>query len=284
MSSSLRARLGEAERQFDCCDTTFTVRAAGPAATRAVDRAVATAEGLEARLNAFDDASDVATLNRTGAVESRHVAALVRRGIAYAERTDGAFDVRHGATEQALKAYIRGDGTDLPTLDAPADVTVDGDRVETDAPLDLNGLAKGYIVDRTRDALAGAGRRVFVDGGGDMTPPDGAVAIESPYGDPSPLAVLDTDRYVATSGSYRRRRGTVDHRYDPRTGRLGGRYDSVTVLAARDCTEADALATALSATPLDDALDLVAAWDGVAALLVRDGVFHRAGGFDAHVA
>lgn len=79
-------------------------------------------------------------------------------------------------------------------------MTVDDTTVETDGMLDLNGLAKGYIVDQATDALGGVGRREFVSGGGDMSPPTGPVAIESPYGDQRPLKTLDTAWAIATSG------------------------------------------------------------------------------------
>jgi len=283
MISSAYERLGDARREFRCCDTTFVVRTAGVRADAAARRARRTAETLETQLDAFDDASAVARLNRTGGVTNEHVARLVRRGHEYRDRTGGVFDIRQGRTEHALKAYLRGETDAPPETFEAGGVRTDGDRVTTDAPVDLNGLAKGYIVDRAAAALSGPGRRGFVSGGGDMSPPTGPVAVESPYGDETPLKVLDTDWSVATSGDYRRTRAGVDHVYDPTTEQLGARHESVTVVARRDCTEADALATTLAALPLDDALALAEDWDGLEAFLVHDGVFHTTTGFDAHV-
>ena len=274
---------GDAEATFRCCDTRFVVRASGFRARAAVEKGRETALSLEEQLDAFDETSAVARLNREGEVENRHVAQLVRRGERYRERTDGAFDLRHGDAEHRIKAYIRGDADAVPDEDFDAaDVTVNGDRVTVDAPVDLNGLAKGYIVDATESVVSGPGRACFVNGGGDMSPPDGAVAVESPYGN-KPLRILDTDRYVATSGGYRRARGGVDHVYDPRTGCERARHDSVTVVAQRDCTEADALATAISVLPVGDAVELVDEWDGVEALVVHEGVYHETDGFGEHV-
>lgn len=281
--AAVRTRLGEAEATFRCCDSVFEAVAAGPRAGAAVGRARLRARELEARLNAFDPASAVAELNETGSVDDPHVAALVRRGLEYAERTAGAFDVRRGTTEHATKAYLRGE-TDAPPAAAgrPASVSVDATRVEADGPVDLNGLAKGYVVDRAAEALAGAGRRGHVNGGGDIAHPSGPVAVESPYGDDLPLAVLETDWHVASSAGYRRHRGEVDHLYDPATGEPGARHDLVTVVAERDCTEADALATALAVSPLDRGLSLVDGWPGAEALVVHAGVLHRSSGFAAH--
>jgi thiamine biosynthesis lipoprotein len=289
LTSVVRGRLGEASLTFDCCDTEFTVQARGVRARTAAERARRTALDLEAQLDAFDTESAVSRLYREGRVTNEHVAAVVRRGLAYHDRTNGAFGIVDGALERDLKAYIRGETNAVTAAFASEDadesrVTVDGDRVTTDCRLDLNGLAKGYVVDRATSALSGVGREGFVGGGGDLSPPTGPVAVESPYGDDRPLRVLDTDWAVATSGGYRRERDGVDHVYDPQSGRVGARNESVTVVARRDCTEADALATTLSALPPDEALALAEEWNGVEALVVHDGSLRETAGFTAHLA
>jgi thiamine biosynthesis lipoprotein len=274
---------GDAEAKFRCCDTEFLVRASGFRAGAAVEKARETALSLERELDAFDGKSAVARLNRDGEVKNRHVAEVVRRGEDYRDRTNGAFDVRHGNVESRLKTYIRGETDAAPDAEFEAtEVSVNDDRVTVDGAVDLNGLAKGYIVDAAASVLSGPGRKGFVNGGGDMSPPYGAVAVESPHGD-KPLKILDTDRYVATSGGYRRARGDVDHVYDPRSGRKGSRHDSVTVVSERDCTEADALATAVSTLPVDEAVELLDNWDGAEAFVVHGGVFHETDGFGEHV-
>ncbi|WP_265108274.1 FAD:protein FMN transferase [Halosolutus halophilus] len=281
--TTARTRLGDARRNFRCCDTDFAVRTTGYRADVAADRARGTALSLEAELDAFDSESAVARLNRTGRVENEHVARLVRRGLEYVERTHGVFDVRHGAVEHDLKAYLRGDRETLSTTFDTGSVRVDGDRVVTETKLDLNGLAKGYIVDRAAAAAAGPGRSGFVSGGGDVSPPTGPIAVESPYGDARPLKVLETDWSVATSGGYRRRRDGVDHVYDPTTNRVGSRHETVTVVANRDCMEADAIATTLAAMSLSDALELAEGWPDLEAFVVHRGVFRTTEGFDDHV-
>lgn len=280
---SVTDRLGNAQQEFDCCDTTFRVHVRGVRARTAARTARLTAVTLERQLDAFDEASAVARLNRDGAVRNEHVARLVRRGLEYYDRTDHRFDIHQGRVEQELKAYLRGDEDTLPAAFDTGTVSVDGDHVSTTVPLDLNGLAKGYIVDRATVPLAEFGRRGFVSGGGDMSSPIGPVAIESPYGDDRPLKTLDTEWAVATSGGYRRERDGTDHVYDPTAERLGSRHDSITVLSRRDCLEADALATSLAALPLAEALSVPEGWDGLEALVVHDGVFHTTEGFDSHV-
>jgi thiamine biosynthesis lipoprotein len=276
-------RFGDSHLEFRCCDTSFRVHAAGVRAASGAAAARQTAEELEATLDAFDPTSAVSRLNDRGSVRNPHVARIVRRGLEYADRTGGVFDIRQGRLEADLKAYLRGDRDVPPETFDSGTVTVDGDLVTTDCQLDLNGLAKGYIVDQAAATIAGLGRTGFVSGGGDLSPPTGPVGIESPYGDERPLKVLDTEWSVATSGGYRREREGIDHVYEPTAERIGARHESVTVVARRDCMEADALATTLAALPLDDALSLAEAWDGLDALVVHGGVFHQTAGFEHHV-
>lgn len=281
--SSVYPRAGTVTREFDCCDTQFLVRSTGLRASAGARAAQQTTRRLEAVLNAFDDASVVSRLNRGETVENEHVARLVRRGVEYYERTDGVFDIHQGRVEHDLKAFLRGDRQSLPATFDTGDISIDGDRVSSDTPLDLNGLAKGYLVDQAAAALDSIGRRGFVSGGGDMSPPTGPVALESPYENEKPLKVLATDWAVASSGGYRRTKNGTDHIYDPTSGRLSSRHDSVTVVAERDCMEADALATTIAAVPLEEAISLAEDWVGLEALVIHSGVFYPTDGFEDHV-
>jgi len=281
--ASVYGRFGDTHREFECCDTTFRIQATGVRAEAGATAARKTAESLEAQLDAFDVSSAVSRLNREGEVRNEHVARIVRRGFEYNDRTEGVFDIHQGRIEHDLKTFLRGDSETLPTEFDAGNVQISESYVTTDVKLDLNGLAKGYIVDRASEALGGVGRCGFVSGGGDMSPPTGPVAIESPYGDDTPLKILDTDWYVATSGGYRRSRNGTDHVYDPTAESLGSRHESVTVVARRDCMEADALATTLAALPLAKARELASEWEGLEALIIHDGVFHTTDGFETHV-
>jgi len=125
--------------------------------------------------------------------------------------------------------------------------------------LDLNGIAKGYGVDRLAETLHEFGiSSALVGIDGEMRAcglrPDGqawAIAIEAPDPDrraPHSLLALQ-DAAVATSGDYRHRivasGSHLSHTMDPTTGApLRSSPASVTVVA-RNCAEADAWATAL---------------------------------------
>ncbi|MCS6869076.1 MAG: FAD:protein FMN transferase [Thermus sp.] len=97
-----------------------------------------------------------------------------------------------------------------------------GEEVEVLAPLDLDGLAKGYMADRAAEAALRAGARAaLVNLGGDLArkgPGWAAVGVEAPRGpDNAPPALILKlgEGGVATSGV--RHRGA--HLLDPRTGK-----------------------------------------------------------------
>jgi thiamine biosynthesis lipoprotein len=134
-------------------------------------------------------------------------------------------------------------------------------RVRKSAPLalDLNGIAKGYGVDRLADILREHGIRdalVGIDGEmralgvrPDTTP--WTIAIEAPDLDRrTPHSILALENAaVATSGDYRHwvevQGRRLSHTMDPGRGApLIASPASVTVVA-RTCAEADAWATAL---------------------------------------
>jgi thiamine biosynthesis lipoprotein len=146
--TSVYDRLGTARCEFRCCDTTFRAHAVGIRAANATTAVRKTAERLEATLDAFATGSAVSQLNADGSVRDEHVARVVRRGLEYHDRTDRVFDIHQGSVEHSLKAYLRGETESLPETFDTGTVVVDHEYVATDVTLDLNGLAKGYIVDR----------------------------------------------------------------------------------------------------------------------------------------
>ena len=141
------------------------------------------------------------------------------------------------------------------------EIDVARSRVGKTAPmtLDLNGIAKGYGVDRLADTLVAFGFSAGLVGiDGEMRAmglrPDGApwnVAVEAPDTERrSPHSVIALhDAAVATSGDYRHwievQGRRLSHTMDPTKGApLLAPPASVTVIA-QTCAQADAWATAL---------------------------------------
>lgn len=156
--------------------------------------------------------------------------------------------------------------------------------------LDLNGIAKGYGVDR----LAGAARAFGLDAGlfaidGELralgAQPDGRawfIAVERPdYNRRAPHSMIElVDAAVATSGDYRHwveiDGKRLSHTIDPRKGMpLVQSPASVTVIA-KDCMSADAWATAMMVLGEEGGM-LLAKSLGLSVLFLYRDSDHRAG-------
>lgn len=180
------------------------------------------------------------------------------------EWSDGAFDVTALPLLEVLeRSFAERGGPPSDAEVAAAGALVGYQRVQVDGHtiklrpgtrVTLDGIAKGYIVDRTRDLLREMGaERVLVDAGGDMAATNAAgtgspwtIAIQNPdAAAPADLVHL-VDGSVATSGDYMRT-FTNDRRHhhilDPRSGRSAAGTTSVSVLH-RSAIWADALSTA----------------------------------------
>jgi thiamine biosynthesis lipoprotein len=193
---------------------------------------------------------------------------VLHLGIEVGRASGGAFDIGMGdavsawgfGPEAASPERIR---TAMAASRSPAhdvlDIEAGKVRKRAAIALDLNGIAKGYGVDRLGETLGAFGIASGLVGiDGEMRAmglrPDGepwALAVEAP--DPNrraPHSILALqDAAVATSGDYRHwvevRGRRLSHTMEPRRGApLVDAPASVTVVA-RTCAEADAWATAL---------------------------------------
>jgi thiamine biosynthesis lipoprotein len=252
---------------------------------------------VDAQMSMWKPGSDLMRLNAAPlgvwqAVPARLLDVLVL-GRDVGRASGGAFDMGLG---DAVAAWGFGaDAADPAQIRAAMgrdrgktalEIDVAGGRVCKTAPitLDLNGIAKGYGVDRLADTLRDLGipaGLVGIDGEMRATGlrPDGApwtIAIEAP--DPerrAPHSVLALqDAAVATSGDYRHwvevQGRRLSHTMDPSRGApLFASPASVTVIA-QTCAEADAWATALMVLGVDAGATLAEQRGLDALFLVRD--------------
>jgi thiamine biosynthesis lipoprotein len=223
-------------------------------------------------MSTWTPASDLMRINRAPAGEwieaPGHLLAVLRLGLAIGRASEGAFDVGLG---DAVTAWGFGPGEATgerirAAMSAPRrrgwDVLEIGeDRLRKHAAitLDLNGIAKGYGVDRLAETLGGFGITSFLVGiDGEMRArglrPDGrawSIAVEQP--DHERRAVHSVlaleDGAVATSGDYRHwvevQGRRLSHTMDPRRGAPLARSPASVTVAAGSCAEADGWATAL---------------------------------------
>jgi FAD:protein FMN transferase len=260
----------------------------------ALQRAV---DDVDTQMSTWKPDSDLMHLNRAPVgvpvVVPDELARVLALGLAIGRASGGAFDIGTGDAVQGWGFGARAADPDSirRAMEGPRrpayellEVTGKLVRKHGDITLDLNGIAKGYGVDRLAQTLGSFGIEAGLVGiDGEMRAlglrPDGeawTIAVEAPDPDRrAPHSVLSLqDAAVATSGDYRHwvtvgsRR--LSHTMDPRRGApLACSPASVTVLAP-SCAEADAWATALMVAGPDAGTEL-AVGQGLSALfLVRD--------------
>lgn len=286
--------------------TRVTVTAMHPdpgAAQNMVDATFHEMERLESILSRHRPDTPVRRLARESTIGDAppELVEVLVRARELSERTDGAFDVtvapllelhRARATEARTGEESGAPGPTPREVEAARSL-VDFRRVRVgpgegevalERPgmsLTLDGIAKGYVVDRAVATLVASGAdRVLVEAGGDLAARGGAeegwdVAIQDPHDSRGSLGVLRLrGQGVATSGDYvqaftQDRRN--HHILDPRTGRSPDHTSAVTVVAP-SAMDADALSTAAFVLGPRDGLALLEETEGVEGLIVgKDG-------------
>jgi len=230
--------------------------------------------GVDQQMSAWKPESNLNRLNAAcpgkWIVLPEHLMKVLQAGLAIGEASGGAFDIGMGdavaawgfgaveADETAIKAarlVRRNPAHDILELD-PANRRA---RKHADVCFDLNGIAKGYGVDRLAEtaSLHGIEAGLFAIDGELRAlgaQPDGTgwtVAVEKPdLHERSPHSIIELEgSAIATSGNYRHWVDIGGHRLshtmDPRLGMpLKSPPASATVIA-RDCMSSDAWATAM---------------------------------------
>lgn len=271
---------------------TITVVHPDPARGRAmVEEAFAEIERLEDVLSRHRPATPLARLNRDGALQGApgELTHVLGRALEYSALTGGAFDV---TVAPLLTLYVssfqetNGAPSEAEVREALAKVDyravrIEGADVRLERPgmaVTLDGIAKGYVVDRAVAVLVeGGAERVVVDAGGDVAAGGAGrardpwrIAIQDPRS-PGALGVLQLrGGSVASSGDYMQaftRDRRLHHILDPRTGRSPDHTSAVTVIAPT-AMDADALSTAALVLGPGDGLALLERLDGVEGLIV----------------
>ncbi|MYM56311.1 FAD:protein FMN transferase [Thalassovita mangrovi] len=220
---------------------------------------------------------------------------VLRLGLEIGRASEGAFDIGMGdavtawgfGPEAAQPDRIRAALTAqrVPASDA-LELDVAAGRVRKHAPvtLDLNGIAKGYGVDRLAETLRGFGiGSALVGIDGEMRAiglrPDGeawTVAVEAPDRTRrAPHSILALhDAAVATSGDYRHwvtvNGRELSHTMDPRKGGPALNTPASVTVVAPSTAEADAWATALMVLSVEEGRALMRRHGYSALFLLRD--------------
>jgi thiamine biosynthesis lipoprotein len=280
---------------------------ASKAAMAAFDRV----DRLEAILSDFREDSENRRLCRLGAGMQSPVSPelyfVLENSLRFYRLSGGAFDVTVGPVVQAWREARRTGKTPDPAKLAEAkkctgmeNVVLDEEKhtvllMQPKMRLDFGGIAKGYAADEALRVLKSCGIKIaLVDAGGDISigaPPPGEAGwrIEVRNGLEAPGerdSVVLHDRGIATSGDSFQFLESGGARYshivDPASAAALKNSPGVTVVAP-DAMTADALATALSVTPVGQGMSIVESVDGASAAIVtrsgKEAEWHVSRGF-----
>jgi thiamine biosynthesis lipoprotein len=221
-------------------------------------------------MNRFDQSTAVAQLNREGRLADvpPDMANVVKRALAHHRISNGAFDISVKPVVDLFKSRFSGKKPAPPTQKEMREALklVDASRIQLAGNsillkkpgmgITLDGIAKGYIVDKASDALSGHGIENFlINAGGDIRTSgrrqDGkpwTIAVQDPRKKqryPDKINMLDGA--IATSGNYEvyfDREKMFHHIVNPANGFSPNASASVSVLA-KTAMDADALSTSV---------------------------------------
>ena len=237
-------------------------------AEQAIGLAFLEIDRLNAMLTHYEKSSPIGTFNASGKLEQApaEVSDLIARSLYYNHETAGAFDITvkplidlyknsfavdHKPTESEIDLTLKRVGSDNMRYDAGSIVFA-----KSEMGITLDGIAKGYIVDKASEVLAANGvANHLINAGGDIKTSGKAaqgkawtVAVQDPSKKKEyPDIITLSDGAIATSGNYEiyyDNEKLFHHIVNGRTGHSPQLASSVTVVAPT-VMDADALATSV---------------------------------------
>ncbi|MGB3212179.1 MAG: FAD:protein FMN transferase [Desulforhopalus sp.] len=258
----------------------------------ALNQTISSMTKLEGRLSRHMADSELSQLNKNSVLETpgEDLLNVLAMAQALSRKSSGAFDVTILPLLQ-FHQHIRGKNNHPNPLQLDSARRLVGHEklqltgksvklVEAGMGISLDGIGKGYIVDRGVATLRELGfNNVYVEAGGDLMVSGQKedrepwrIGIRNPRLQPGQklVTVAVSDKAVATSGDYMQP-FTTDlkhhHIIDPRSGFSPPELASCTVTAP-NVALADGLATAIMVLGKDDALDLIEPMEGCEAYMV----------------
>lgn len=259
----------------------------------AVGRAFEEIKRLEAVFSRFDASTPVSVLNKDGKVSGipAELAEVMDRSRRFGNLTDNTFDVTVQPVVDLFRAKQNLNGAlDLSkeefehalSLVGQQNLKLSGRSIRLDREgmgITLDGIAKGYIVDKASAVLAAHGAvNHMINAGGDirtMGEKDKAtpwtIAIEDPAKNGNyPTVISMNTGAIATSGGYEvfyDKKHMYSHLVSPVSGKSPNNVASVSVTAPT-VMEADALATAVSIMQTRKGLQFINSLPGREALII----------------
>ncbi len=239
-------------------------------AEEAIGRAFEEIDRLCGLMNRFEAATALSCLNQDGRLKDipPEMQAVLEKSLQYHRITGGAFDITVKPVVDLFQAKHSKGKPVAPSADEMKEILgrvgsenmeISGRSVSFKRPgmgITLDGIAKGYIVDKASEVLSAHGiSDHLINAGGDIrtagSGPEGKpwkVAIQDPFRKTEfPDVIHLQDGAIATSGNYEvyyDREKMFHHIVNPRTGLSPLLSTSVSV-AAKTTMEADALSTSV---------------------------------------
>jgi len=266
-------------------------------------------ERLESLLSRHRVGTPVWSLNETGVVRAPapEVLEVVQKGLDYSALTAGAFDITIAPLLNLYYSSFSETGVAPPrekVRRALARVGFQHVRVsdreiafeKAGMAVTLDGIAKGYIVDRAVEVLQKRGAaRVLVNAGGDMASAGEGlggdawkISLQDPRVPDGSLGVVQLrGESVATSGDYMQYLTpdmSLHHILDPRTGSSPTHTSGVSVVAP-SAMAADALSTAALVLGPREGMELLDRLEGIEGMIVtKDQVVLKSRGLGRYTA
>jgi thiamine biosynthesis lipoprotein len=274
-------------------------------AQEAMERAFEEINRLSALMSRYDQSSAVAFVNKEGRVPDLppEVVQVVSQALRYYDLTYGAFDITVKPVVDLFQEKLGGDRKVWPTESEIKDLLklVDARKVELHGNslhfkepgmgITLDGIAKGFIVDRASGLLTAQGiENHLINAGGDIRTRGSkqggkswTVAIEDPLKRKHyPDIVQMKDGAIATSGNYEvyfDQEKMFHHIVDPKTGFSPHLSTSVSIMA-ETTTEADALSTSVFVMGPGKGTHFIDALPACQSLVIaKDGTLSKSNGW-----
>ena len=229
-------------------------------------------KGIEHVLSSYQADALLSQLNTKRSVPTNTLLKdIIEKSIHYYTQTQGYFDITIGSITKKL--YHFGEKERVPTEKEIFNVVLGTNKIiienkniilKDDIVLDLGGIGKGYGVDSLSAYYAHKGiNKGQIALSGDIRCLDACkVSIQSPFKEEETLGTLHAkvkNLSVSTSGTYRRyvKEKKYHHLINPKTKTQGRAFVSVTIVAQKNNTLCDVMATAIATMPKGIALKFV---------------------------
>lgn len=244
---------------------------------------------LEKIFSVHDPESEISRLNALKQMEvSEELLFLINKSIEISSTTEGAFDI---TALPLIALYRNAEKEGVPPSDILIKETVkqigwnrikiEGSMVKIPCGIDMGGIAKGYIVDRTAGFLKERGvESALINAGGDIyclgKNPKGrkwSIGIQNPLRKDAVKKIIHiTGRGIATSGDYERYLAIKGKKYghivNPATGKSVQDFPAGVTVIAGDAATADGLATAFFVLGAEKSIQLADRMENVEVLLI----------------